>query len=100
MRIFKDNSEKIFFIAEAGGNHNGDILKAKKLIDVAKKSGADAVKFQTFVPENLTKKDNKIADYAKKNYKKDVSQIELLKFCQLKFEDHIILKTYAKKKKN
>ena len=37
MKIFKYNSKKIFFIAEAGGNHNGDILKAKKLIDVAKK---------------------------------------------------------------
>ena len=98
MKIFKYNSKKIFFIAEAGGNHNGDILKAKKLIDVAKKSGADVVKFQTFVPENLTQKNNKIANYAKNNYKKNISQIELLKFCQLKFEDHIVLKRYAKKK--
>lgn len=98
MKIFKGNRKKIFFIAEAGGNHNGDTLKAKKLIDIAKKSGADAVKFQTFVPENLTQKDNKIAAYAKKNYKKNISQIELLKFCQLKFKDHMILKRYAKKK--
>ena len=56
------------------------------------------MKFQTFVPENLTQKNNKIANYAKNNYKKNISQIELLKFCQLKFEDHIILKRYAKKK--
>ena len=70
MKIFKDNQKRIFFIAEAGGNHNGDTLKAKKLIDIAKKSGADAVKFQTFIPENLTQKDNKIAAYAKKIIKK------------------------------
>ena len=37
---------KIFIIAEIGINHNGDINLAKKLIDVAAESGADAVKFQ------------------------------------------------------
>jgi len=35
-----------FIIAEAGVNHNGHIEIAKKLIDVAKEAGADAVKFQ------------------------------------------------------
>ena len=39
---------KVFIIAEAGVNHNGDINLAKKLIDIAAKAGADAVKFQTF----------------------------------------------------
>ena len=37
---------KIFVIAEIGINHNGDLKIAKKLIDGAKKAGADAVKFQ------------------------------------------------------
>ena len=37
---------KIFFIAEIGINHNGDINIAKKLIDNAKSAGFDAVKFQ------------------------------------------------------
>jgi len=36
----------IFVIAEIGINHNGDVEIAKKLIDVAKDAGADAVKFQ------------------------------------------------------
>ena len=35
----------VFIIAEAGVNHNGDLSLAKKLIDLAKGSGADAVKF-------------------------------------------------------
>ena len=35
-------------IAEAGVNHNGDVLIAKELINVAKDSGADYVKFQIF----------------------------------------------------
>ncbi len=37
---------KIFVIAEIGINHNGDLKIAKKLIDGAKKAGADSVKFQ------------------------------------------------------
>ncbi len=40
------NKSRIFIIAEIGINHNGDIDLAKKLIDVAVDSGADAVKFQ------------------------------------------------------
>lgn len=36
----------IFIIAEIGINHNGDMVIAKKLIDVAKDAGANAVKFQ------------------------------------------------------
>lgn len=39
-------TDKVFFIAEAGINHNGCMDNAKKLIDLAKKSGADCVKFQ------------------------------------------------------
>ena len=47
---------KVYVIAEAGVNHNGDIELAHKLVDEAVKSGADAVKFQTFKAENLTSK--------------------------------------------
>ena len=37
-----------FIIAEAGVNHNGSLELAKKLVDAAVRSGANAVKFQTF----------------------------------------------------
>jgi N-acetylneuraminate synthase len=37
---------EIFIIAEIGINHNGSLEIAKKLIDIAKRSGCDAVKFQ------------------------------------------------------
>ena len=42
-----------FTIAEAGSNHNKDFNQALKLIDVAKESGANAVKFQTFSSETV-----------------------------------------------
>lgn len=44
---------KIYIIAEAGVNHNGDINIAKRLVDAAVDAGADAVKFQTFKAQNL-----------------------------------------------
>lgn len=43
-----------FIIAELSGNHNGDISRAFALIDAAKKTGADAVKFQTYTPDTMT----------------------------------------------
>ena len=56
----------VFIIAEAGVNHNGSISIAKKLIDMAVKAGADAVKFQTFKAENLVTMNAKKANYQKK----------------------------------
>ena len=47
----------VFFIAEIGINHNGDIEIAKKLIDVAKEAGCDAVKFQKRTVEKVYSKE-------------------------------------------
>ena len=42
-----------YFIAEIGGNFDGDIEKAKRLIKAAKEAGADCAKFQTFTAETI-----------------------------------------------
>ena len=55
-----------YLIAEIGINHNGDIEIAKKLIDESVKAGFDAVKFQTFIPEQMTHSKTKLAEYQKK----------------------------------
>ena len=60
---------KIFVIAEAGINHNGKIHLAKKLIDEAKKAGADAVKFQIFKTQNVITREAKLSNYQKKSKK-------------------------------
>lgn len=52
MRIGPHNTdEKCVIVAEAGNNHNGDFDTAIGMISAAKQAGADAVKFQRFVPE-------------------------------------------------
>ena len=61
---------KVFIIAEAGCNHNGSIVLAKKLIDAAKYANADAVKFQSFNVDDLVTKKASKAKYAIKNTKK------------------------------
>jgi sialic acid synthase SpsE len=47
-----------FLIAEIGSNHNGDFEAALRLMDVARKAGADAVKFQSFLADHLVTRDN------------------------------------------
>lgn len=43
-----------YIIAELSANHNGDLNAAVKLIEEAKKAGADAVKLQTYRPDTIT----------------------------------------------
>ena len=88
----------VFIIAEAGVNHNGSIDLAKKLIDVASNSGADAVKFQTFKAKNLVTKNSEKADYQQTTNRKE-TQFDMLKKLELSKDNHIDLVDYSKKKK-
>jgi len=87
-----------FIIAEAGVNHNGKISNAKKLIDIARNAGADAVKFQTFTSENVVTPNTKSAEYQVKNIGKTVTQLEMIKAFELGYNDFIKLKEYCDKK--
>jgi len=87
-----------FIIAEAGVNHNGKIALAKKLIDAAVKAEVDAVKFQTAKAEDVVTKEVKIADYARKNINKNISQLEMIKQFELHYDDFKVLKDYCDKK--
>ncbi len=71
---------EVIIIAEAGVNHNGDLERAKELIKVAAKAGADYVKFQTFKADKLVSKQAKKATYQNKNINdSDDSQYNMLK---------------------
>ena len=64
---------KTYIIAEAGVNHNGQIILAKKLIDEAVKIGSDAIKFQFFDSSQLASAGTKKASYQIKNSKSNYS---------------------------
>lgn len=89
---------RVFIIAEAGVNHNGDIGLAKKLIDAAVNAGVDAVKFQTFNTDNEVSKYAPKAEYQLETTNKDESQYEMIKKLELSREDHLVLMDYCKKK--
>ena len=59
-------NKKVYIIAEIGINHNGRINTAKKLINIAKNAGANAVKFQTYITEKLISKNEELMPYQKK----------------------------------
>ena len=91
-------SNKVLIIAEAGVNHNGNINIAFKLAKIAKKSGADFVKFQFFVGENLASTKSEKAEYQLRNVKnKDKSQLTMLNKLQLSLENLINLEKYCQK---
>ena len=89
--------KKVFIIAEAGVNHNGDINIAKRLIETAAKAGADAVKFQSFKAELVISKNAKKAQYQVQNTG-DESQLEMVKKLELDEKAHDELIAYAKSK--
>lgn len=57
------DGERVYFIAEAGSNHDGSLDQALRLIEVAAEAGVDAVKFQTFRADELYPKSAGPSDY-------------------------------------
>jgi N,N'-diacetyllegionaminate synthase len=82
---------RTLIIAEAGVNHNGDMDLARSLVDAAAASGADWVKFQTFVADRLVTADAKKAAYQAESTGKAESQRAMLRRLELTREMHVDL---------
>jgi N,N'-diacetyllegionaminate synthase len=82
------NEFPICIIAEAGVNHNGDLGMALKLVEEAKKAGANCVKFQTFKAERIVTHTAPKAEYQKLTTDGKESQFEMLKKLELTFDDY------------
>ena len=91
--------DRIIIIAEAGPNHNGKLKLAYKLVDVAKRSGADFIKFQTSIPALHISKIAKKAHYQIKNTTKNETQLEMAKKISLSYMQFRKIKKYCQIKK-
>ncbi|MCP3924045.1 MAG: hypothetical protein GY714_15815 [Desulfobacterales bacterium] len=78
--------EPVFIIAEAGINHDGDILRAHEMIDAAAKVGADCVKFHTHLAYD---------EMVNVNTPASESQFNLVKKMEFTIDDHLELKEHA-----
>ena len=89
-----------YIIAEMSANHNGDINRAKAIIDVAKKAGADAVKLQTYRADTITL-DSQLPEFVvdAEGVWKGKTLHELYEWAQMPWEWHSELFDYARKNK-
>ena len=83
MLLQESNQSQCFVIAEAGVNHNGSLKIALELVAAAKKSGANAVKFQTFSAERLVTRQARKAEYQEASVPGDKTQYSMLKALEL-----------------
>lgn len=88
-------NKHILIIAEAGVNHNGDINLAYRLCDEAKQAGADVVKFQTYVTDDIITQKVEQAHYQQRTTGIRESQYMMLKKLELSYQDFKYIKSYC-----
>ena len=91
------NNHKVEIIAEIGVNHDGSFEKSIKLIQNAKKSGADTVKFQTLFASEFVKRDTKKVLYQSKTTSRKESHYDMIKKLELEEYDFLRIINFCKK---
>ena len=83
MRLWNKNLNKeIVYVAEIGVNHEGNIQRCFKLIKLAKKAGADFVKFQCFTPSKYYSIEEEKYQQANKFYFDQEKFVKIIEFCK------------------
>ncbi len=85
-----------FIIAEAGVNHNGDLGRARTLIDVAADAGANAVKFQTFRSDRVVAPTARKARYQAETTGDGSNQLSMIRELELDLGAFDALRAHAK----
>ena len=98
-RTIISSNHQPYIIAEFSGNHNNDINNFYKLIQVAKKAGANAIKLQTFKPDEITLNSKKKFFLVKHKFRKwnNKTLFQLYEEAYTPWEWHIKIKKEAKK---
>jgi N,N'-diacetyllegionaminate synthase len=94
----KSRMSRTFIIAEVGVNHNANLDMALQLIDVTIAAGADAIKFQTAIPELVATGFAQKAGYQKKMSCADESQLEMIRKIHFPLEVYPVLKAACEQK--
>ena len=94
----RDSNQPPYIIAEMSANHNGSIDNAFSIVDMAKESGADAVKLQTYRPDTITMKMNTPEFMIEGGLWDGQSLYELYENAFMPWDWHKPLFDYAKKK--
>lgn len=81
-----------FIIAEVGINHNGEIEKAFEMIKIAKKAGADCVKFQTFKADEFVGDPNQMFTYKSQGKEITESMLKMFKRYEFSKDDWKLIK--------
>lgn len=89
-----------YIIAEAGVNHNGSIETAKQMIDAAVRAKADAIKFQSFITDEICLKNAPKAQYQERNTaNENENQYQMLKRLELSFSQQQELYQYCQQQR-
>jgi len=86
----------VFIIAEAGINHNGNVDIAKKMIDTAKNSGVDAIKFQTFKAEDFVSDEKQKYTYESRGKKVTESMLKMFERYEFNEQEWREIANYCK----
>ena len=94
------NEQSPYIIAEMSANHNGSIENAFRIIDEAKKAGADAVKIQTYTADTITLNSRQPEFMIKGGLWDGQSFYELYQKAYTPWEWHAPMFEYAREKKH
>ena len=96
--LSESKDPRAVIIAEAGINHDGDLGKAKQMVDIAVSAGADYVKFQSFKADELVTPDALTSSYIKKGSYTGESFADLLRRLEIDADAHRILFSYCEER--
>ena len=88
-----------FVVGEAGINHNGEISKALEMIEVAKKTGLNAIKFQTFKASEFIVDTTQTYTYKSQGKKITESMFEMFERCEFSKEEWYKIKRKCEQEK-
>jgi N-acetylneuraminate synthase/N,N'-diacetyllegionaminate synthase len=94
----KEVGRSVVVVAEAGLNHNGNLKRALRMVDEAARTGADAIKFQTFRTERVVSHSAPKAVYQRKT-SRGKTQLDMLRSLELSQADFVTVSRRARERR-